>query len=63
MYVNGAYREDTPIGKLMYDFSCTNAEDMYYGTLADRVLYKESKEGIEIMCRAMEDMRNQALKE
>jgi len=47
----------------MYDFSCTNAEDMYYGTLADRALYKESKEGIEIMCRAMEDMRNQALKE
>lgn len=47
----------------MYDFSCTNAEDMYYGTLADRVLYKESKEGIEIMCRAMEDMRNQTMKE
>ena len=25
--------------------------------------FKESKEGIEIMCRAMEDMRNQTLKE
>ncbi len=37
---------------------------MYYGTLADRVrFFKESKEGIEIMCRAMEDMRNQTLKE
>ena len=33
-------------------------------TLADRVrFFKESKEGIEIMCRAMEDMRNQTLKE
>ena len=64
LYVNGAYRGDTPIGKLMHDFSCTNAEDMYYETLADRVRYfKESKEGIEIMCRAMEDMRNQTLKE
>ena len=64
LYVNGAYRNDTPIGKLMHDFSCTDAADMYYGTLADRVrFFKESKEGIEIMCRAMEDMRNQTLKE
>ena len=37
---------------------------MYYGTMAERVrFFKESKEGIEIMCRAMDDMRNQALKE
>ena len=64
LYVNGAYRGDTPIGKLMHDFSCTDAADMYYGTLEDRVrFFKESKEGIEIMCRAMEDMRNQTLKE
>ncbi len=64
LYVNGAYRGDTPIGKLMHDFSCTDAADMYYGILADRVrFFKESKEGIEIMCRAMEDMRNQTLKE
>lgn len=64
LYVNGAYRGDTPVGKLMHDFSCTDAADMYYGILADRVrFFKESKEGIEIMCRAMEDMRNQTLKE
>ncbi len=35
LYVNGAYRGDTPIGKLMHDFSCTNAADMYYTALAD----------------------------
>ncbi len=64
LYINGAYRSDTPVGKLMHDFSCTDAADMYYGILADRVrFFKESKEGIEIMCRAMEDMRNQTLKE
>ncbi len=64
LYVNGAYRGDTAIGKLMHDFSCTDAADMYYGVLAERVkFFKESKEGIEIMCRAMEDMRNQTLKE
>ncbi len=64
LYVNGAYRGDTPIGKLMHDFSCKNAADMYYETLADRVrFFKESREGILIMCKAMEDMRNQTLKE
>ncbi|MBD5480658.1 MAG: nuclease [Lachnospiraceae bacterium] len=64
LYVNGAYRGNTPLGRLMHDFSCTNAASMHYGTLADKVrFFKESKEGIEIMCRAMEDMRNQTLKE
>ncbi|EOS21593.1 hypothetical protein C806_04241 [Lachnospiraceae bacterium 3-1] len=64
LYVNGAYRGDTPIGKLMHDFSCTNAADMYYTTLADRVrFFKESKEGILIMCKVMEDMRKESLQE
>jgi len=64
VYVNGAYRDDSPIGKLMHDFSCTNPADMYYGVLADRVrFFKESKEGIAVMCKAMEDMRNEALRE
>lgn len=64
LYVNGAYRDDSPIGKLMHDFSCTNAADMNYGVLADRVRYfKESKEGVAIMCKAMEDMRFQERQE
>ena len=64
LYVNGAYRDETPIGKLMHDFSCTAPDDMYYGELAERVrFFKESEEGVAIMCRAMEDMRNQTLRE
>lgn len=64
LYVNGAYRDESPIGKLMHDFFCTNPSDMNYGVLADRVrFFKESKEGIAVMCKAMEDMRNQTLKE
>ena len=64
LYVNGAYRDETPIGKLMHDFSCTAPDDMYYDELAERVrFFKESKEGVAIMCRVMEDMRNQTLKE
>ena len=46
LYVNGAYQNETPIGKLMHDFSCTDASEMYYDVLAERVkFFKESKEG------------------
>ena len=64
LYVNGAYRDETPVGKLMHDFSCTDPANMYYDVLAERVrFFKESKEGISIMCKVMEDMRNESLKE
>ncbi len=64
VYVNGAYRDETPIGKLMHDFSCTDPANMHYEMLAERVrFFKESKEGIAIMCKAMEDMRNESLRE
>ena len=64
LYVNGSYRDDTPVGRLMHDFSCTNPQDMHYGLLAERVrFFKESKEGVAIMCKAIEDMRNQERRE
>ena len=64
LYVNGEYRDETPIGKLMHDFSCTNPENMYYDDLAERVrFFKESKEGVAIMCKAIEDMRIASWKE
>jgi len=45
----------------MHDFHCTNPEDMHYKILADRVRYfKQTEEGVTVMCRAMEDMRNEA---
>lgn len=63
IYVNGAYQDDSPLGILMKDFSCTNPSDMYYKTLYERVKYfKESKEGVATMCKMMEDMRNEAAK-
>jgi len=30
LYVNGKYRGESEIGKLMHDFSCTNADDMNF---------------------------------
>ena len=64
LFVNGAFRDESAIGKLMHDFSCTNPEDMNYDVLAERVrFFKESKEGVAIMCKAMEEMRNQSAAE
>ena len=64
IYVNGAYRDDTPLGKLMHDFSCSNPADMNYKILAERTRYfKEDKEGLESMCKVVEDMINEEVRE
>ena len=61
IYVNGAYRDESPLGILMHDFSCTDPNDITYEVLAERVRYfKEDEEGVAAMCKAMEDMRNEA---
>ncbi len=64
VYVNGANQDDSPIGRLMHDFACKDPSDMHYDVLADRVrFFKESKEGVAIMCKAIEDMRKSSFKE
>ena len=60
LYVNGEYRDDSEIGRLMHDFSCTDPDDMSYPILAQRVRYfKEDTKGVAAMCRAMEKMRDE----
>lgn len=64
IYVNGAYRDNTPLGILMKDFSCSKPADMHYKLLYERTKYfKETEEGVAAMCKMMEDMRNEAAKE
>lgn len=64
IYVNAEYKDDSPLGRLMHDFSCTNPSDMYYEVLADRTRYfKEDKEGVAAMCKAIEDMRAEERRE
>ena len=64
IYVNSQIKDETKLGRLMHDFSCTNAKDMHNKVLADRVRYfKEDERGVAIMCREMEIMRNQAHEE
>ena len=61
IYVNNEIQDNTPLGKLMQDFVCKNADDMHYKVLAERVRdYKESEGGLNNMCRAMEEMRAEA---
>ncbi len=61
IYVNGAYRGDTELGKLMHDFSCSNPDDMNFPLLAERTrFFKEEKEGIESMSKVMEEMCKEA---
>lgn len=64
IYVNGAYKDESPLGLLMKDFFCTNPADMHYKVLADRTRYfKEDKEGVAAMCKVMEDMLTENKKE
>ena len=57
IYVNGENRDDTAVGQLMHDFSCTNPDDMKYKVLAERARYlKQDQKGVSNMCRAMEEL-------
>lgn len=60
LYVNGEYRGESDLGKLMHDFGCTDADDMNFDLMADRTRYlKENPKGVNEMCKMMEDMRNE----
>ncbi len=57
IYVNGSYKnDDDPVGRLMHDFRCTNATDMFYEALQKPVRhFKETEGGRSQMCKAMEE--------
>lgn len=62
LYVNGEYRGESELGKLMHDFNCTEADDMNFSLIAERTRYlKENPEGVSEMCKVMEDMRNETV--
>ena len=61
VYVNGEDKNSsTELGRLMHDFYCTDADDMHFKQLADRVRYfKENEEGVKRMCATLEKMRDE----
>ena len=54
VYVNGNYRGDDTVGRLMHDFGCKEAKDMYYPELAKGVKHFKEEGGRERMCEAVE---------
>ena len=55
IYVNGNYKGNDEIGQLMKDFHQTDPENMHYDALAHGVKhFKETEEGREQMCEAVE---------
>lgn len=64
LYVNGEYRGDSALGKLMHDFNCTDAGEMNYELLAQKTRYlKENPKGVSEMCKIMEELRNESYAE
>ena len=62
LYVNASYTGDDLLGQLMHDFLCSDLDDMFTPILATKARYlKTDPEGVEIMCKVMEDMRNEAI--
>lgn len=55
VYVNGSYKGDDAVGRLMHDFGCRESKDICYPELAKAVKhFKEEEGGRRIMCEAVE---------
>ena len=55
LFVNGHYRSDSALGRLMQDFFCANPSQMHFRELADRVRkFKESPKEVRHMCETLE---------
>ena len=64
LYVNGEYRDNSDIGRLMHDFCCSNPEDMLIPELAARTKYlKTNEKEIRLMCKQMEEIKREGFKE
>lgn len=64
LYVNAQIKDNTALGQLMHDFTCTKAEEMHYPILAKRVRYfKEEQEGVATMSRIFEEIKREAAQE
>ena len=63
IYVNGADRSDTALGRLMQDFFARDASNINYKLLADGVkLFKETEEGVKIMSPIVKEIFEKAVR-
>lgn len=62
LYVNGECQNESPLGRLMHDFFCSDPNDMYSDVLAERVrFFKEDEKGVAAMCKVMEEIYNDGI--
>jgi len=55
VYVNGSYKGDDAVGRLMHDFGCKESKAIYYPELAKGVKhFKEEEGGRKATCEAVE---------
>ena len=60
IYVNGAYKGNDAIGKLIKDFHAKSSKDMYYKELAAGVHhFKETEKGRDIVCESVKKYAEQ----
>lgn len=55
VYVNGSYKGNDEIGRLLHDFGCKEPKDMYYPKLAKGMKHFKEEGGRKIMCDAVEE--------
>ena len=64
IYVNNKIKDNTPLGRLMHDFNCSNPNDMYYPELAEKARYfKETEKGLTNMGDVFEKLLEKREKE
>lgn len=64
IYVNNKIKDETPLGRLMHDFTCKNPDDMYYPELAEKARYfKETEKGLTNMGDVFEKFAAKRAKE
>ena len=62
LYVNGECQSESPLGRLMHDFFCSDPNDMYSDVLAERArFFKEDEKGVAAMCKIMEEIYNDGI--
>ena len=61
--MNSSRHDDKELGSLMQDFHCRDAADIHSEVLAKRVYeLKETQEGVDHMCREMDEIYNEGEK-
>lgn len=62
VYVNNSIQDDTPLGRLMHDFSCADPDKMSYKIFADKIgEQKRNKEKVKKLAGVMEELVNKEL--